>query len=108
MPRCGVIYEIHEVTEHLIRTCIAVGRPPADGAQRRCHSRGQNGGSILMEQALTSLLVFAVLHYVFKPVLDDGAETLGDWLGRRSVARQERRQRRSTNESQKAADSAWP
>jgi len=61
-----------------------------------------------MEQALTSLLVFAVLHYIFKPVLDDGAETLGHWLGRRSFAREERRQRRSTSDSPKPADTAWP
>jgi hypothetical protein len=61
-----------------------------------------------MVQALTSLLVFGVLHYVFKPVLDEGAETLGHWLGRRSFARQERRQRRSANDTPKAADTAWP
>jgi hypothetical protein len=72
------------------------------------NQRGQDRESVLMEQALTSLLVFAVLHYIFKPVLDDGADTLGHWLGRRSFAREERRQRRSTSDSPKPADTAWP
>src|SRR4051812_50183000 len=80
--------------------------PTADRAQRPCHSRGQDGESVSMVQALTSLLVFGVLHYVFKPVLDEGAETLGHWLGRRSFARQERRQRRSGEDTPQAADTA--
>src|SRR4051812_49872876 len=82
--------------------------PTADRAQRPCHSRGQDGESVSMVQALTSLLVFGVLHYVFKPVLDEGAETLGHWLGRRSFARQERRQRRSAEHTAPAPDTTCP
>jgi hypothetical protein len=76
--------------------------------KRRCHPRGQDGESLLMEQALTSLLVLVVLHYAMKPVLDEGAEILGHWLGRRSLARQQRRQRESRNHLPKPADTAWP
>jgi hypothetical protein len=56
-----------------------------------------------MVEFFTAILVGALLHLLFGPFFDDALESLGEWRMGRAVARRERRQRRSTNDSVKPA-----
>jgi hypothetical protein len=62
-----------------------------------------------MVKFFSAILMCALLELVFGPLLDDAREGLAEWWAAgRAVAGHGRRQRGSSRDSLKPADTAWP